>query len=114
MALTVEDFANRCLKIAGGDISLPTPCCANCQSYKYTFGNKWVCIHRKLISNGNVSYLEVNPEDFCSYFDERLPDEPSHSCSTCKHEGKPITANPCWECDNRPNTGKDFWEEKNE
>ena len=78
MALTIEDFANRCLRISGGDISLVAPCCANCKYYKsITFSDGetiYECHHPETEDSGDeyVSCaLCMAPEDFCSRFEER-------------------------------------------
>ena len=76
MALTIEDFANRCLRISGGDISLVAPCCANCKYYKsITFSDGetiYECHHPSMdecVYESGLLYM--TPEDFCSRFEER-------------------------------------------
>lgn len=33
-----------------------------------------------------------------------------HRCATCKHSSKLITEEPCFDCDTRKGSGKDYWE----
>lgn len=78
MALTIEDFANRCLRIANGDVSLVAPCCANCKHYKpiidlmVFLGSEptdCACEH-PAEKHPLDSLLKTKPEDFCSRFEE--------------------------------------------
>lgn len=33
-----------------------------------------------------------------------------HGCKTCKHFSKLITEDPCFDCDPRKGSGRDYWE----
>ena len=73
--MTQEDFANKCLRIAAGDMVIRTPCCANCEHYvehiydPIHLDSRWSCFHPA--RDVKDAELETKPEDFCSYFKER-------------------------------------------
>lgn len=74
--LTHEDFAHICLKIRDGDTDTQIPCCGNCKYYKeFTvvceFDCGYRCFHPRLQFIGNLGYLVMQPEDFCSRYEER-------------------------------------------
>ena len=71
--MTQEDFANKCLRIAAGDMTIQTPCCANCEHYVSEIPLVYECHHpEQSVDDPFVSaWLETKPEDFCSYFKER-------------------------------------------
>lgn len=70
--MTHEEFAHLCLKIKSGDTSIEIPCCANCKYYQVVLNaGKYRCVHPRLAYNGNDGYLVMQPEDFCSRFEQR-------------------------------------------
>lgn len=78
MALTLEDFAHRCLMIKAGNAELAIPCCANCKFYRsFTFSDGetiWECHHPSMDDCESVDesgILYMAPEDFCSRWEER-------------------------------------------
>lgn len=74
--MTHEDFAHICLRIKEGDTSIEIPCCANCKYYQSVAlveGEelRWRCKHPRLMTNGSKAWLTLQPQDFCSRYEER-------------------------------------------
>lgn len=66
MAMTIEDFAHRCLMIKAGNAELAIPCCANCKHYKQPSGDwHWYCYRSE------TGRIAMKSEDFCSRFEEK-------------------------------------------
>ncbi|MBR2248778.1 MAG: hypothetical protein IJ880_17490 [Bacilli bacterium] len=70
--MTLEDFLNHCLRIKNHDTRLSIPCCANCKYYKTNRDVEgYRCFHPRLMTNGNMAWLTLQPEDFCSRWEDR-------------------------------------------
>ena len=70
--MTLEDFAHRCLMIKAGNATLDIPCCANCKYYRTDRKVEgYRCFHPRLMTNGNMAWLTLQPEDFCSRWESR-------------------------------------------
>ena len=62
-----------------GRTNLAIPCCCNCRFYKKCKpsdigesgkDDRWVCKHPRLKTDGKIAHLVVQPEDFCSRFED--------------------------------------------
>ena len=77
--MTIEEFLNHCLRIKNHDTTKAIPCCANCKHYQpinfgVGFDTRWRCKHPRLMTNGwsdTKGWLTLQPEDFCSRWEER-------------------------------------------
>lgn len=76
--MTIDDFANRVfyLRTTGGDVSLAMPCCANCKHYiKDKTYDVYYCNHPEGViddlDNPSNVLIAMDPQDFCSRFEER-------------------------------------------
>lgn len=84
--MTHEEFAHMCLSIKKGNVDIPIPCCANCKYYvehpdggviykngevikEVTLPSWWACCHPALNDEEEILYMQ--PEDFCSRFEQR-------------------------------------------
>lgn len=72
---TLEDFADNCEKIKNGATDIEIPCCAHCVNYKKLDwlqgrGSKYRCIHPRIMTDGSHAWIVMQPNDFCSRFEE--------------------------------------------